>query len=337
MYVHVGCRKTGTSFLQRVVYTDPEAVRSTGLELPLKGRTGHLRLLQSLGVLTDSELPPQQAASFLRRFSRNLAGMAGRRALVSHEDLAVAEPAEVSRLLELLADFEVHVVITARDLARQIPSEWQQCVKTRMTTTYEEFVDAVVERRGPDAALFWARQDVADVADRWGQSLPPQHVHIVTVPASGTSKTVLLQRFWAVMGVDPTGFDLGEGFNPSLGAQQAELLRRVNVALGDRLAPVREEYRPVVRPFIGQVLSPQKGMELRLPSHRTQWCHDASAAIVDQLRSRGYDVAGDLADLVSPQPPAGTAAAGGWLAFDEADVSAAAVQALATLLARGTL
>jgi len=337
IYLHVGCRKTGTSFLQRVMYSDPAAVRAKGLALPLTGRTPHLRLLQALGVVTDAALSPQDADSFLRRFDRRLSHVAGQPALISHEDLATADREKVRRLLELLGDREVHVIITARDLARQIPSEWQQCVKTRMQTTYDDFVDTVAQRRGPDAALFWARQDVADVAARWGESLPPQQVHIVTVPPPGTSQTVLLERFWTVMGVDPSGFDLGEGFNPALGAQQAELLRRVNVALGDRLAAVREEYRPVVRLFVGQVLGPQQGKELRLPSHHAQWCRDVSNEIVGRLRSRGYDVSGDLGDLVPQETAAPGSEPGGGLAVAEADVSAAAVDALATLLARGAL
>ncbi len=328
MYLHVGCRKSGTSFLQRVVYSNPDAVRRQGLEVPLTGRTPHLRLLQSLG-LVDSVLPPEKAAAFLRRLDRNLAAVAGRCALMSHEDLAVARLPEVRRLLELLIDFEVHIVITARDLVRQIPSEWQQCVKTRMHMTYEDFVTAVVARQGPEADLFWARQDVAGVAARWGHALPPERVHIVTVPPPGSPSSLLPERFWGLMGVEPIGFDTGAGSNPSLGAEQAELLRRINVALGDRLADVREEYRPVIRLFVGQVLTAQQGTQLRLPGHLAQWSSDASRDIVDRLRRSGYDVIGDLADLLPVPTPDGDPVT---VTVDDGDVAKAGVEALATML-----
>jgi len=329
LYLHVGTRKTGTSFLQRVVYTAPDSVREQGLGLPLSGRPAHLRLLQSIGALGDDTLPAKESAALHRRLQRNLAATDLDRALVTHEDLAAAGPEPISRLLNLLDDVEVHVVITARDLARQIPSEWQQCVKSRLEVPYEEYVDAVVERRGPDAALFWARQDIADVAERWGSRLPPAHVHVVTVPPSGSPPDLLAERFWTVMGVPPTALATGGGVNPSLGAEQAELLRRVNAALGERLSSVREEYRPVVKTLVRRVLTAQDGRPLRLPAALLPWCRDVSAGIVAQLQARGYDVVGDLADLM---PPPAAPDAPSPVPVGDREVAAAAVEALARVL-----
>lgn len=329
LYLHVGTRKTGTSFLQRVVYTSPDSVRDQGLGLPLSGRPAHLRLLQSVGALGDDTLPEKESAAVQRRLRRNLAAMDHDRALVTHEDLAAAGPEPIARLLALLEDVEVHVVITARDLSRQIPSEWQQCVKSRLQVPYEEYVDAVVDRRGPDAALFWARQDISDVAARWGSALPPEQVHVVTVPPSGSPPDLLADRFWTVMGVPPTALSTGGGVNPSLGAEQAELLRRINAVLGDRLSSVREEYRPVVKTLVRRVLTAQQGHPLRLPTSLVPWCQDVSAGIVAQLQAGGYRVVGDLADLM-PAPAAPDAPSP--VPVGDAEVAAAAVEALARVL-----
>ena len=38
------------------------------------------------------------------------------------------------------ADDEVHVVLTARDLARQIPAEWQENVKHRGRRSFARFM-----------------------------------------------------------------------------------------------------------------------------------------------------------------------------------------------------
>lgn len=329
LYLHVGTRKTGTSFLQRVVYTAPDSVREQGLGLPLSGRPAHLRLLQSVGALGDDTLAEKDSAALQRRLRRNLAAMDLDRALVTHEDLAAAGPEPIARLLALLDEVEVHIVITARDLARQIPSEWQQCVKSRLQVPYEEYVDAVVERRGPDAALFWARQDISDVAARWGSTLPPERVHVVTVPPSGSPPDLLAERFWTVMGVPPTALSTGGGVNPSLGAEQAELLRRINAALGDRLSSVREEYRPVVKTLVRRVLTAQDGHPLRLPASLLPWCSDVSAGIVAQLQAHGYDVVGDLADLM-PAPVAPEMSSS--VPVGDSEVAAAAVEALARVL-----
>ena len=312
-----------------MVYTAPDSVREQGLGLPLSGRPAHLRLLQSVGALGDDTLPEKESAAVQRRLQRNLAAMDADRALVTHEDLAAAGAEAIARLLALLDDVEVHVVITARDLARQIPSEWQQCVKSRLQVPYEEYVDAIVERRGPDADLFWARQDVSDVADRWGSTLPPEHVHVVTVPPSGSPPDLLPERFWTVLGVPPTALSTGGGVNPSLGAEQAELLRRVNTALGDRLSSVREEYRPVVKTLVRRVLTAQEGQPLRLPAALLPWCHDVSVGIVAQLQARGYDIVGDPADLL-PAPAAASTPVPA--PVGDREVAAAAVEALARVL-----
>ena len=61
--------------------------------------------------------------------------------VISHEILAPAPGEAIARAKRDLADSELHVVYTARDLARQIPAAWQESVKQGRKWTYESYLD----------------------------------------------------------------------------------------------------------------------------------------------------------------------------------------------------
>jgi hypothetical protein len=290
----------------------------------------HFRLTLLLRDLLDEAMDPPMVFDVLDRLAAELPTLPGDRLLISHELLAPVRTKRTKLLLDVLSDYEVHVVITARDLARQVPAEWQQGVKHRATLSYEDFLRRVVDGK---AEHFWAVQDVADVARRWGADLPPERIHVVTVPQRGAPSGTLLQRFCSVLDVDPSSLDTDAArANPSMGAQQAELLRRVNLALGDRLPHPRAGYNRVAKDHLGdEVLATQKGVPLRLPSHLDEWARDASTRMIDQIRAGGYSVVGDLDELLPAEPNSGRSA-DDTQPFGDAEVLEAAVDALASLL-----
>jgi hypothetical protein len=329
LFLHVGSPKTGTTYLQEVLWNNKHELARQGLHLPLRGVGEHFNLTLHLrGRVSDIDGPAvHQVMDRLRAdLDRHRARGRGD-VLISHELLAPVEPDQIAKFLAMFEGYEVHVVITARDLQRQIPAEWQQSVKTRYQGTYGDFLRRVQTRR---VKHFWAVQDIADVAARWGDSGPPDRVHVVTVPPSGTAPTVLLERFCSVIGIDPTRLDptVLRG-NPSLGYPQAELVRRVNAALGERLPHPRTGYSRVVKGwFAEQLLAAQAGPKLPLPAPVATWCHAESERIVERVRSAGYDVVGDLADLV-PAPVAGPDVL---VEPSDAAVAEAAVEALCEVL-----
>jgi hypothetical protein len=329
-FLHVGSPKTGTSYLQSVLWGSRPALAEQGLELPLKPGD-HFRLTLALRDLLDERMDPPAAFNVLERLGEAVERSTADRLLISHELLAPVTADRARMLHDLLPDFEVHIVITARDLARQVPAEWQQGVKHRSTRTYEDFLGALVRGKPPH---FWAVQDYADVASRWRGDLPAQRVHIVTVPQGKAPPGMLLQRFCSVLDVDPARLDTLR-VNASMGAEQAELLRRVNVALGDRLPHPRAGYARVAKDHLGdRVLATQSGQPLRLPRRLEGWAHETSLGMAARARAAGYDVVGDLDEVVSPAPSGVEDHGGsddGW-DVSEAAISTAAVDAIAALL-----
>lgn len=328
VFLHVGSPKTGTTFLQQVLWSQRELAKEQGLLLPLDAFFDHY-----LATLAVREVPPQpadaeRASGVWERIVEASRAWDGD-VLVSHELFAGATEEQAARAIAAFGpDVEVHVVLTARDLVRQVPAEWQEHVKHRSTARFDDFV-ADLMREDPKT-WFWRVQHFGDVLRRWGASLPAERVHVVTVPPPGQPMNLLWDRFAGLVGLDPSAFDSqGSRANTSLGYEQAELLRRVNDSLGERL-PLPGPYAPVVKSlFAESVLSRQAGTRLALAGEALEYARARSETMAEEIAALGVDVVGDLADLV----PAIGGAPGGDLVPPGDDVLLSeSVEALAGLL-----
>ena len=196
------------------------------------------------------------------------------------------------------------MVLSVRDLVRQIPAEWQENVKHRRTLGYAAFLEQIrdPERTGRLATWFWGVQEVPDILDRWGGELDPSRVHVVTVPPPGAPTTLLWERFATPSGSTGIPLDLqAERVNPSLGVPETALLRQINRPPTSVVEPAH--YRPLVRELLAhQTLSQRTGSpRLSLPPDVRTWADELSRRWVAELRERGYDVVGDLDELL-PAP-----------------------------------
>jgi hypothetical protein len=331
--LHVGTPKTGTSYLQDVLFRNREVLAEHGICYPADRFDAHF-----LAALDLMRLPwgglEREAVGAWDALARRVRAWDGT-AIISHEILATASRAQVGRALESLGHgdgVEVHVVLSVRDLVRQIPAEWQENIKHRRTLSYGRFLEEIRDPRRTStvAAWFWGVQEVPDILDRWGHDLPPERLHLVTVPAPGGPPTLLWQRFSRVLGLDGIDLDLEVmRANPSLGVPETALLRRINLAVIKELDP--PDYRPLVRELLAhQTLSRRSGSpRLALPPDVHPWAQDLAAAWSAEVKERGYDVVGDLADLVGPPLPAT------WADPDhprEKQVAGAALDAISALL-----
>jgi hypothetical protein len=331
LYVHIGLQKTGTSYLQGVMLGNRDQLASQGLALvpPTKKEAFELMLAVRERYNPDRDSP--SVADALPRFEALLARTKSPRMLLSQESLSAAKPAQVKRFLAACDSVDVHVVLTVRDLARSVPSAWQQDLRAGRTPTYRGYLRRLQRMEGKGAARHpWIQLDPPAVLARWAAELPEGRVHVVTVPPAGGSPTLLLERFCRVIDVDPTGLtDAETPRNTSLGRVQAEVLRRVNRELPDEVL-WRQVYGGVgKRFFAGEVLTDQTSRRILVPSALRPWCEEVSSRQVAALQTAGYHVEGTLEDLRCPDT-----------AFtDEAEeprhreVASAAVTALARMLA----
>jgi hypothetical protein len=300
--VHVGAPKTGTSFVQDLLFQHRESLAGQGILYPADRFDAHF-----LAALDLLELPwgglERQAVGAWDELAARVRGWDGT-SIVSHEILATASRRQVARAIESFGDAEVHVVLSARDLVRQIPAEWQENVKHRRSLDYATFLERIMDpaRQGKLASWFWGVQEVPDILARWGDDLDPGRVHLVTVPPPGAPRDLLWQRFASVIGLDPSAYDTkSERANPSLGAPETDFIRRINARV-DGVLP-NEHYREFVRELLAhRTLSQRTGSpRLSVPAHVRTWATELCREWVALLSTRGYDVVGSLDDLV-PQP-----------------------------------
>jgi hypothetical protein len=297
-FLHVGSPKTGTTFLQGVLWSQQDLAAEQGLLLPLDRFNDHYLASLDVRELAGRNHHPARAEGIWDRLVRDAERWPGN-VLVSHELFASATKEQAQRAIAAFgADTEVHVVLTARDLVRQIPAEWQEHVKHRSTRTLPGFVDDLREDTA-GKSWFWRVQDFAGVLDRWGSTLSPERVHVVTVPPAGTDPGTLWTRFASLLGLDPDAFDTEVSrSNTSLGIEQAELLRRLNGELGDRV-PLPGPYPAVVKNLLAhQVLAARPGTRLGLDAPTIEFAVQRSREIADRLVAMKVDVVGDLEDLV---------------------------------------
>jgi hypothetical protein len=296
VFLHVGTLKTGTTYLQRVLWENRDALRRAGLLPAGKHWSDRMWAAQVLRGKPQAGHRDRAWTRIVRQSHRFPGDL-----VISHEFFGAADEAMVRRVLADLAHTEVHVVVTARNLAALVPAFWQERLKYGRSDPLAGF-----EPAGYDADVLdhwsWRTIDAADVLRRWAADLPPERVHVVTFPPAGSPRDELWRRFATVCGVDPAVAVADvPGANVSLGVAQAELLRRVVEDLPPELD--RKRYR-WLRRFLGEeVLGPRSTERLTAPPEMVERLRSRSAGIVATLRDAGYDVVGDLDDLLDPDEP----------------------------------
>ena len=335
VYLHIGAPKSGTTFLQGLLWSNADALGEAGVLLPGGSFGGQVRATRDLrGVQPEPDEPGPGWDGAWDLLADEIKASGHRTAVLSHEVLCSADAAGAERAVRSLAPCEVHVVYSARDLAGLLPSEWQEYVKHRFHFGFEHWLREVVDGPRDSGAghWFWRVHDMPEVLGRWAAHVPPERVHVLTMPGRDAPRDLLWERFAGLIGLEPDTADLtGARANTSLSWTETELLRRVNGAV-DEDVPMWLYHRLVTDVLALKVL-PGRGEPGRvpLPPERRAWADGKANEMVGAVRTAGYDVVGDLDELL-PGPAAHDTAAGD--APRDAELLDAAVHTVLGLLDR---
>ena len=311
IYLHIGEPKTGTTYLQHAIWGNRGRLADRGFLIPGYTRRDTTRASRDLRGTPRS--PQDPADPWVGEWDV-LAGQALRcpdAAVISDELLSACTPAQADRAVRSLLSAEPHIIVAVRDFATLLPAEWQESVKTRHTAPWEQWLDAIVDsataadRRAK--SWFWTVHDTLATLSMWSQHLPPDRVHVITMPRDSSSDA-LWERFASVLGMDSDGIDLSQArANSSLGLPETEFLRRLNVALEEEL-PTWYYTRYLKQILAHDVLTEQpSGLRVTLPPGREAWAREQSELLVAALRDAKYHIVGDLDELL-PAPAGSTAA-----------------------------
>lgn len=331
VFVHLGTPKSGTTYLQSLWWHNREALAAQHLLLPGGSADEQFRasavVRDNAGVL--GTMTEHQRGAW-DRVVADVEAWPGD-ALISQEQLVEASQedaaAAVARLGEV-AD-EVHLVITARDLVRQVPSAWQQRVKHGSPTTLRKFFARVA--KDDPTFNFWHHQDVPRILERWAVGVPPARVHVVALPRPGADPGLLWRRTCDLLGIDDTRLSLdAPTANETLAPAEIAFVRGVNAHFRNAHLDVALSRR--VKGFLEPRLGGLPPTRLALPPDMHAWLVERGNRMVDELAAAPWHVVGDLDDLrPDPEPSASVDPD----AVPEAEVLAVAQDFLAAeLLAR---
>jgi hypothetical protein len=301
MVLHVGTMKSGTSYLQALLFVEKERLARAGVLVPGKQWTDQARGVRQ-GLSPRRGGPRQRWEAMLEEI-RATPGTA----VVSMEYLGPSHPDTIAEVVAALGAPEVRVVITARDLNRTLVSMWQETIQNGRSWTWDEYVGEAEAKRPVKGAgvadrrtaggTFWRQQNLVRMVADWSGVVGADNVVLATVPRPGAPRSTLAARFAEASGLELDVDRRVTTSNESLGLASVLVLRRVNELLDARgLAfPAGQGIRK--RVLAKTVLAARRRDEPSLGLVTPPWVHDQTARTVAALQEAGTRLAGDWADL----------------------------------------
>jgi len=234
------------------------------------------------------------------------AAKAGMRVCVSSETFAnTVDPEITRRIVADLGGDNVHVVYAARALHRLLPSHWQQEVKVQLETRrYDEWLRMVLSTDDPVAArrAFWYAHDVEATMTAWLSAMRASNLTVIA--SDDSDRRLIPQTVERLLGL-PDGFLDTESSraNPSLGADEVEVLRLLNTAAREREWPLRR-FTALQRAATRGLASVERSIPAHRPAAVPEWAvaevERLSRARRDAIEHSGARVVGDLDLLLLP-------------------------------------
>ena len=302
VFLHIGEPKTGTTFLQQVMWRNRGELAAQGVVLPGHHPQDHYRASQDLRDIPQLASDPAGSWTGEWEILARQARQAPRAAVISHELFSAAGALQADRAVRSLQPAEVHIVLTVRSIATLLPAEWQETVKHRNARGWEDWLADVIDREASSADRrqwwFWRVHDTLAILGIWSRLVPPQRVHVITTPVHGSPSGVLWDRFASLLGTDPDSVDLTRARpNSALGMPEVEFLRRLNEVLPDEVPDWFYMWN-VKEALAHRALAarPREG-RLVLPAGRSAWAQDQAQSLIAALSVSGYDLIGALDEL----------------------------------------
>ena len=314
VFLHVGAMKTGTTFLQLLMEANRDNLRAAGFQV-VGTRAERARAARNiLGLAGNNPELLDACDGAWDRLVDRIHAHPGLASVYSMEFLSFADAAQVARIVESLHGADLHVILTVRDASGALPSQWQTTSRNGGTISWTRFARQI--QRGAlssaptqpaSVRTFLRAQEIPRMLDAWLTAVPPDRVHVITVPPTGSDPELLWKRFAQVLGVDPAVCSTPPPHsNPSLGHASAELMRRISVRLGT--LPKRQ-FRPTLKDQLATVILAERAQVERpveLDRATTRFAARWNVGVREAILASGADVVGDLDELPVELPFAGS-------------------------------
>ena len=319
--LHIGPRKTATTYLQRVLQQCVESgvLPAECYPIRTRGRLDHnhvpglIDLARGEGEIgLQADAWTEQDGSDARALLEVVAATDAE-VILSAEALSVLRPSGADAVITALAPAPVDVVVTVRDLGRVLPSSWQQHMRNGNIESYADYLALRAEERSARLDRtdlhrgFWRAYRYGELVRRWAAAA--RSVSVVTVPASSKDPAEVWRRFIAAAKLtelphEPPVVEEDRA-NISLTGAETFALQGLNIAargngLGRR--EVRDWHRKLLRR--GWAERADRGPRLGLPPEMLPVVREWAEEDRLDLASSGVPIFGVLDDLtVGPDNP----------------------------------
>lgn len=321
VFLHPGPLKTGTTYLQSLLYANRASFLAQNITI-VGDQASHYRVANEL--MRKKSLRTREVPQGAWKRTRSAALRAPGDVVMSCERYSLFKVEHARRMLDDLADREVHVVLTLRNLVAVLPARWQEGIKNGSPATWAEVQNRIVE----DPSQVRRMTRALSTLETWAAALPVEQVHVVTVPPPDAPRTLLFERFCEALGADPARLETLEATraNPSMDLVTTEVIRRANAQ--DRVRLSGPAQQSELKTFLARELTTQNRYRAEPTAAVLEVAQSETQALVRRIRTGGFQVIGDLDDLTaSPSSAGGNGAEPG---TDEIlDAAAVAVAALA--------
>ncbi len=321
LIVHIGPRKTGTTYLQRVLQQLAPSLQTHGVLYPVdyRGKEDYNHV-GAISDLTHNE-ESKESNRWTGKDGSGWSGLATAvaswkgTAIISAEMIGGLRPPAAQRMLDGLDFDSVDIVITMRDLGRILPSSWQQHVRNTHTQSFRRYLERRVRERGdlPPTQMqaewdterhqtFWRSYAYGALVRRWQSLVGPDRVTVVTLPPPGAPSHLLWDRFRAALDVEalPETAPKLPAFIANVGSTRAEatFLHALNVE-----AKRRGWNRKTANELQQRLLSSgflersERGGPLLLPRAFLTRVRTWADVDIDDMATTGVVVHGDVDDL----------------------------------------
>ncbi len=294
--LHIGPHKTGTTALQQALYLARDAM-----------------LEQQVGYPATSPNPASAVASVIGRRSRSRGGVPSKerwdglvrdvrrarapRVVISSEVFADAGPEAIATIVRDLEPHRLHIAVTLRPLARILPSQWQQYVQHGVRASYDDWLDAMLNRpSGRLTPTFWQRHRHDRLVERWAAALGPERVTVIAL--DDRDRRMVLHTFEGLLGLRAGTLEPPPTLvNRSMSLPEIEAVRAFNRAyraegLGNDLHARVMTF--VAAPYLKQRPADPAEPRIETPRWALERVADITREMVDRIAASGVAVVGDL-------------------------------------------
>lgn len=306
--VHIGVHKTGTTALQAALADARGDLSEHGVRYPGRRQAHHAAAISVIGKTwgwSGKGGERKDLANF-DRLSRQIAAHQGR-VIVSSEHWCESPDDVAQQTVAAFGAERVQVVVTLRNIGNLLSSSYQQYLKYGLRARYEPWLENLFaqddgSRMSPS---FWLRNHHDVVLERWARAVGPQNVTAIVL--ENVDRAAMFIAFAQLLGVPDeiltSRMDLTS--NRSMTAQEAELLRRVNVGVKNDLDWT--QYERLVRYGVARTIVEARDPLPSEPRLATpDWALDAAAergsAAAARIAGLGVNVVGDLRALAARIP-----------------------------------